>query len=199
MNKVLLTFLMFAGAGSAFAQSAELGFHVGAHRLRGSDLGTFTSDPTQPATSYSLKDGWRFGFRVTLNNGLFTGHEAFYGYNRTTLRSQAQTTVEQGMAIHQGGYNFLFYPVPEGSPVRPFVTGGAHFSNFVPPGSSATSGGGDTKFGVNYGAGIKIRISPMFLIRLDVRDYLQGKPFDIPGQSGRLHLLEVSAGFSLAL
>ena len=46
------------------------------------------------------------------------------------------------MAIHQGGYNFLLYATPEGTRIRPFATGGVVFANYVPPGASATSGGG---------------------------------------------------------
>jgi opacity protein-like surface antigen len=101
------------------------------------------------------------------------------------------------MAIHQGGYNILAYALPEGSPVRPFVTGGAHFNNYVPPGASVSSGGGSTKFGINYGGGVKVRVSPMFLIRADVRQYNTPKPdFFIDEPSGWLRQTEVSAGFS---
>jgi hypothetical protein len=46
------------------------------------------------------------------------------------------------MAIHQGFYNYLVYATKEGFRVRPFATGGGHFSNFVPPGVSVTQGGG---------------------------------------------------------
>ena len=51
------------------------------------------------------------------------GHEVGYGYNRTHLRFETETPpVEQGMAIHQGFYNFMVYGTPEGSHVRPFAT-----------------------------------------------------------------------------
>ncbi len=43
-----------------------------------------------------------------------------------------------GMATHQGFYDFLVYATPEGSKIRPFIAAGAQFSNFVPPGSSAS-------------------------------------------------------------
>jgi hypothetical protein len=59
------------------------------------------------------------------------------------------------------------------------------------------SGYGDNKFGYNYGAGLKFRINDSYGIRIDARDYVTGKPFDLPNNSGRLHNLELSAGFSL--
>jgi len=194
MNRFTLPALMLCLAASAPAQVAEFGFYGGVQRLDGEVLGTI------PPTTVSLTDGWRFGFRVTLNNWRFFGHEFGYGYNRTKLRfSDPSGTQEAGMAIHQGFYNFLVYAIPEGSPVRPFVTGGGHFSNYTPPGTSVTSGGGSTKFGINYGGGVKARVSERFGIRFDVRQYVTGKPFDLQGSSGSLKLLEISAGFSLLL
>ncbi|MGH9659268.1 MAG: hypothetical protein ACRD96_12045, partial [Bryobacteraceae bacterium] len=58
-------------------------------------------------------------------------------------------------------------------------------------------GNGVTKFGVNYGGGIKVKVSPMFAVRFDVRDYLNPKPFDLPGKSGWLHMLEAAASWAL--
>ncbi|MDX2154553.1 MAG: outer membrane beta-barrel protein [Bryobacteraceae bacterium] len=190
MRKLPLLALLFCSP-AAFSQVAEIGVHGGVSRLSGKEIGQLNT-----GEQLSLDDGWRLGFRLTLNNSRFFGHEFFYAYNRSQL---VYPDFKQGMAIHQGGYNFLVYALPEGSPVRPFVTGGGHFSNFVPPGSSAAQGGGDTNFGFNYGGGIKVRVSPIFLIRFDVRQYQTGKPFDLPGADGRLRQLEVSAGFSLAL
>ena len=103
------------------------------------------------------------------------------------------------MAIHQGFYNFLLYLTKEGSKVRPFATGGAQFSNFVPPGASVTSGQGSNKFGANYGGGLKVRVSEKFLIRFDVRQYIMGKPFGLYNASGALRLNEYSIGFSFVI
>ena len=184
--------LVFASA-TVGAQSFEAGFHGGVSRISGKDIGTQTVGGTDRIT---LKDGWRFGVRMTINNWAFFGHEIGYGYNRTGFVVQGAST---GTAIHQGFYNFLAYGTPEGSRVRPFAAGGVHFSNFIYPGLSVQQGGGSNKVGVNYGGGVKVRISPKYLIRFDVRQYLQGKPFGFPGQSGQLKLMEVSAGFSFHL
>jgi hypothetical protein len=101
------------------------------------------------------------------------------------------------MAIHQGGYNFLLYATNEGTRIRPFATGGVGFANYVPPGASATSGGGSNKFGVNYGGGVKMRITSLFGARLDVRQYTTPKPFGLPLAQGWIRQTEISAGFGV--
>jgi opacity protein-like surface antigen len=179
--------LLAASAVVSHAQVAEFGIGLGANRVGSRDIGS----------GYSLDDGWRLNFRMTINNWRFFGQEFGYAYNRTKLMFAEQD--QGGMAIHQGFYNFLVYATPEGSRVRPFATGGGHFSNFVPPGASATQGQGDNKFGTNYGAGIKVRATEKFLFRVDYRQYMQGKPFDLPGASGKLKLNEMSAGISFVL
>jgi hypothetical protein len=149
---------------------------------------------------------------MTLNNESHFGHEVQYAYSRTSLHIPAQpgtpATIlspgiapapasDQGMAIHQGGYNFLLYATNEGTRIRPFATGGVMFANYVPPGASATSGGGSNKFGFNYGGGVKMRITSLFGARLDVRQYTTPKPFGLALAQGWLRQTEVSAGFGI--
>lgn len=178
---------------AAFGQVAEFTVHGGASRLSNTELGSVS----QGTSGYSLDNGWRLGFRVTLNNWRYLGHEFGYAYNRTNLLLNG---VDQGgMAIHQGFYDLLAYGTPEGSKVRPFVAGGVHFNNYTAPGTSASYGQGSTKFGINYGAGVKVRMSEKFEVRLDYRQYANGKPFGIPGNSGWTRMNEISVGFGLAL
>jgi opacity protein-like surface antigen len=178
----------------AVGQVAEFSVHGGKSLIPDGEIGS----------GYSLGDGFRFGFRTTLNNWMFFGHEFGYAYNRTKLLINDQPLTDNqgnemsGMAIHQGFYNFLAYATPEGSRVRPFGTGGVHFSNFVPPGASVSQGGGQTKYGFNYGGGIKFRILERYGVRLDFRQYVTGKPFDL-GSSGKLKQNEISVGFGLFL
>src|SRR5206468_12786309 len=47
---------------------------------------------------------------------------------------------------------------PEGSKFRPFFTGGVGFNNYSVGGSS------NTKFGINYGGGVKVRVGPKYAI-----------------------------------
>jgi opacity protein-like surface antigen len=183
-------FILTAMSVSAHAQVAEFAVSGGVSKLQNGSL----------AAGYSLDDGWRMAFRITLNSWTHFGQEFGYAYNRSHLLLSGQD--QGGMAIHQGFYNLLAYATPEGSRIRPFVTGGGHFSNFVPPGASATYGQGSTKFGVNYGAGVKARISDKYQVRFDYRQYLTGKPFGgtngLP-VSGSLRQNEISVGFGFVL
>lgn len=198
MNLLALFLAVTAISVPAFAQVAEFSFHGGQSMIPDGDIGQGRS-----GERYSLDDGFRFGFRTTLNNWMFFGHEFGYAYNRTKLLVDGQPFSSQGqdisgMAIHQGFYNFLGYATPEGSRVRPFGAIGGHFSNFVPPGTSVTQGGGDNKFGFNYGGGIKFRVAGRWGLRFDFRQYNTGKPFDLLGE-GRLKQNEFSIGFGLML
>jgi opacity protein-like surface antigen len=195
MNKLLAAaFVVFSSV--AWAQSGELWFDAGQSLISNGGLGTdqvFGGSPND----VELTNGFRFGFRFGINTGGHFGHEIQYAYSRTQLKYNDQGGVEQGMAIHQGGYNFLAYATPEGSRIRPFGTGGVGFSNYVPPGSSATSGGGSTKFGFSYGGGVKVRVTDLWAVRFDLRQYTTPKPFDLPLKSGWIRQTEVSAGIGI--
>ncbi|MCC7498840.1 MAG: outer membrane beta-barrel protein [Bryobacterales bacterium] len=188
----LFAFALLTGT-AAFGQVAEFTVHGGASRLSNTDMGS----AAEGTSGYSLDSGFRIGFRITLNNWRYLGHEFGYGYNRSHLLLGG---VDQGgMAIHQGFYDLLAYGTPEGSRIRPFVAGGVHFNNYTPPGASAGYGQGSTKFGINYGAGVKARVANNFEVRLDYRQYANGKPFGIPGNSGWTKMNEISVGFGLVL
>jgi opacity protein-like surface antigen len=180
------------------AQVFEVGGQGGVSRLGSRSIGTIPGATAgDPRSEVELKDGWRFSLRATLNSGRFTGYEFGYAYNRTKLLIGGEDS--GGMAIHQGVFNYVLYATPEGTRVRPFATGGGNFSNFIPPGASVTSGGGDNKFGFNYGGGLKVILTDSLLLRLDARQYMCGKPFDLVGASGLLRQLEVGVGISFYL
>lgn len=215
----LAVVLFLAGAGSSWGQLFEVWFNGGESLMSNKGLGTLNVDangnpnPGASKDDLQLGDGFRFSFRMTLNNESHFGHEVQYAYSRTTLHTPAQpgtpATVfgapavpptpasDQGMAVHQGGYNFLLYATNEGTRIRPFATAGVMFANYVPPGASATSGGGSNKFGFNYGGGVKMRLTSLFGLRFDLRQYTTPKPFDLPLKSGWLRQTEVSAGFGV--
>lgn len=189
--------LLLLGVVSAYGQSAEFSVSGGVSRLNNTSLGVLND--TSGIVPYSLQSGWRIGFRTTLNNWRYFGHEFGYGYNRTQLRNE-NLQQDFGMAIHQGFYNFLMYATKDGSKVRPFAAGGGHFNNYTPPGASVTSGGGSTKIGFNYGGGVKVRISPIFAIRFDMRQYQNQKPFEfLQNRKGLIGQLELSIGFGLVI
>jgi hypothetical protein len=185
---VLLWFCLFAGLTSA--QVLELGVSGGASQLSNSTL-------SQPESA-KLNSGFRLTFRVVINPQEHFGHEVGYAYNRTNLNYAGAT---YGMATHQGYYNFVAYALKDTYKVRPFIAGGGQFSNFVPPGGSASYGQGYTKFGVNYGGGVKVRVSERFLVRLDFHQFLSPKPdFGfINAPQGWLRMNEVSVGFAYTM
>jgi len=193
--KLFAVVALLLGSNTAWAQFAEMWFSGGQALLANRSLGTASAFGGSP-DDYQLTDGFRFAFRAAFNTPGIFGHEVQYAYNRTHLRDNVNQT-ETGMAIHQGGYNFLVYATHEGKRVRPFGTGGFHFNNYVPPGASAASGGGDTKVGVNYGGGVKVRLFSIWALRFDVRQYDTPKPFNLNLKQGWLRQNEVSAGFGV--
>jgi len=94
--------------------------------------------------------------------------------------------------------------MPRGERWRPFVTGGAQAYRWGAPHFSAWPGGGSKNYGLNFGGGLKIKLLPHTLARLDFRDYIGGRPY--VGQlslaagslgGGHTRLLEASAGFGV--
>jgi opacity protein-like surface antigen len=190
----LATVLALVFSSAVWAQTGEFWFSAGQSLLSNPGLGADTAGTSK---DIQLTDGFRFGFRGGFNQGPHFGHEIQYAYNRTQLQFNDQGGVQQGMAFHQVGYNFLLYAMPEGTKVRVFGTGGVHFDRFVPPGSSLSSGGGETKFGVNYGGGVKVHLTKFYGVRFDVRRYDNPKPFGLPLAHGWLHQTEISAGVGI--
>jgi opacity protein-like surface antigen len=200
-----------AGSAVAYGQSFEAAVSGGRSLFTSgsASLGTSGTDPA--GAQYKMNDGFRLTFRMAINSWRFLGHEVGYSYNHTSIAMPATASINTGLPgqaggtvqtaaqnlsvpIHQGFYDFLAYATPEGMRVRPFACGGVQFSSFFPPGSSASYGNQTTKFGINYGGGLKARVSTNWGVRLDYRQYNTSKPFDFPNQKGRLVQVEASVG-----
>src|ERR1700689_1455350 len=180
---------------AALAQSAEVSMSFGDTLMKENILGIA---PDLQGTEYKADGGFRLAVRFTLNTKKYIGHEFGFGYSRTQLGEVGVAGSDSSMPAYQGLYDFLLYATPEGSAkIRPYLAGGAQFTTFVPPGGSVYSGA--TKYGGNFGAGVKVKITSMFLLRFDVRDYVTGKPFGntLIDQSGALHQIEATAGLGL--
>ena len=186
--------LVVLSAGVASAQSAELGLTVGWSAFNDSGIGSLTSFE-EGLLGANVGNGVRIGARWVTNSWVFLGHEFSYAYQRSSLEIGDQGS--QSMTVQNMYYNFVAHATPEGAPVRPFGTVGVGVSVFFPPGLSSLSGGGDNKFGYNYGGGLKFKLSDRFGLRFDVRDHVTGRPFNLPGASGRFHNVEYSSTFSL--
>lgn len=186
--------LAIAGAGIASPQAAEIGLSVGMSSFTDNGIGSLTSfeEGLIPAR---LGNGVRIGARWTTNSWNFLGHEFSYAYQHASL--QIGDNPSDGMTVQNIYYNFVAHATPSGALIRPFATAGVGVSVFFPPGVSSLSGGGDNKFGYNYGGGLKFKLSDGFGLRFDVRDHVTGKPFDLADSSGRFHNVEYSSTFSL--
>src|SRR5262245_44813060 len=197
-------------SASSFGQGFEASLSFGRCLFGGSDFGgTITQDPK--SAHYEFRDGFHLGLRMTINSYRFIGYEFGYAYNHSSLFLPAGTPIgvnrqgeivtttqgqTVGLPIHHGFADVLLYAVPEGKRIRPFVTVGGQFSSFFPPGASISYGNQTTKFGFNYGAGLKVRTSENWGFRLDARSYEGPKPFQTFNIHGRLRQLELSAGIS---
>jgi len=195
MQRVLCSVVLaILSAGAASAQSAEIGLSVGASAFNNNGIGSLRTfeDGLIPET---LGNGVRIGARWATNSWVFLGHEFSYAFQRTSLQIGANPA--DGMTVQNLYYNFVAHATPSGARVRPFGTVGAGVSVYFPPGASSLSGGGDNKFGYNYGGGLKFKLNDSFGLRFDVRDHVTGKPFDLADSSGRFHNVEYSTTFSL--
>lgn len=193
MKSRLFLFLFASTLPVAFAQNFEFSVEGGLSHLRNNVLGPDVFSTGAPAgANVTLGNGFRLAFIAGFDLYTHLGIEFGYAYNRTKLNFEGSNTT-QGMAIHEGFGDVLYYFTPQKLRIRPFVAAGVGFSNFVPPGATAQYGQGENHFGVNYGLGVKARVSEHIQVRADFREFETGKPFSL-GSSGRLFQDTVSAG-----
>ena len=209
MKKLAVVLAMACFSGMAWGQAGELWFNFGESILSNAGIGTTapsvfgTSEGTP--NDITLSNGYRFSFRFNFNVGDHYGAEVGYAFNHMDMNFnsaaaaglQSSTPLQLAMHMHQGTFNALYYPfTADKSRVRPFVTAGVQFDNFVPPGGQSFSG--STKFGANFGGGVKVHIHGIWAARLDVREYVMPKPnFGFSLTSGALWQTEVSAGVGI--
>jgi hypothetical protein len=196
MKKLAIVIALASFSSLAFGQAGELWFNFGESILSHSGLGTDAAFGGTP-NDVQLTDGYRFGFRFGFNSGDHLGYEVQYAFNHMDLKFNNEGGQELGMHMHQGGANVLYYMfTSDKAKVRPFVTGGLQFDNFVPPGGQSYNG--STKFGGNFGAGVKVHVKGMWAVRFDAREYVTPKPsFGFALNSGALWQTELSAGVGI--
>src|SRR5580658_3969788 len=105
MRKYLAVWLLGLSA-PVWAQNFETWFSGGQGLLTNAGLGTDQPFGGTP-NDVQFTDGFRFAFRAAFNSETIFGHEIQYAYQRTQLKFNDQGGTEEGMGIHQGGYNFL--------------------------------------------------------------------------------------------
>jgi hypothetical protein len=210
MNRSLPTALFLcAFLTTAQAQRFEFGATRAQFRVKSTELGSIAVDNRRDDdTSLTASQAW--GGRFTWNSPGYYGHELTYLQASGTLVAKTRQTVSREtientftdrVKIQTGAYNFLVYFMPRGEKWRPYMTGGAHLIEYAEPRFEEWTRGKSRHYGFNYGFGLKLIPSKHFLIRIDWRHYLSGKPYDLEFQDfgsigGRLSPKEASVGVS---
>jgi len=198
MKSTILAALFLCGSALVCGQSFEGAITGGPTSLSGASITSSLSGVPGSGDDVKLDDGWNLGFHATINAWKIFGVEFGYIYDRTHLLIGG---VDQGgMAIHNGFGDGVLYLTKVESRIRPFGLAGVNFSNFVLPGSSSQYGGGQNKFGINYGAGVKVKVKGMWMVRFDIRQFNTGKPdWGLPGVSGRLLQTQYTVGIGVGI
>lgn len=189
MKKLALLLAMGCFSTMAWGQAGEFWFNYG-ESLISTNIGSVS--PFDNSQQVSLTNGYRFSFRFDFNVGDHYGAEVGYAFNHSNLNFGGGE--QEGMHMHQGTFNAMYYPFTgTDAKIRPFATAGIQFDNFVPPGGQSFYG--STKFGANFGAGVKIHVKGIWGVRFDAREYVTPKPsFGLFNNSGALWQTELSAG-----
>ena len=212
MKKLLcvsLPLLCFSGA--AFAQRWEFGANRAYLNLSTKPLGSFSVEGKKDDDT-KLTARWATGGRITFNTPGYYGYELGYWQSKATITSLLRTTTNRvqttetltdSITLRQYTANFLVYFMPANEWWRPYITGGIHRTDYPAPRFEAWPTGKANILGFNYGFGIKLMPVKHFIIRLDARDYLGGKPYDLQYadplslSQGIYRNQEVSAGISI--
>ena len=199
-------------AATASAQTFEISASGGYNYIWRNTLGSLNAEDPKKEDS-RLKPGAAFGARLTYNT------KGYYGHEITILQTNAKfrSNVEQasGEIVEETGkarvtlasYNFLIYMMPNREKWRPYITGGIHGVQFGAPRIPSWPGGGARSYGGNFGGGIKLFPHKNFFFRVDIRDYITGKPYDLtypdplPGEGiqsgGIMHMIEGTVGVGI--
>lgn len=188
-----LSLLVISFAALSTAQVAEVSVSLRRSQISGNDLGSFGF----AELPVRLDSGYGVAVRLDLPSSRFLAHELSYGFDRDELKLSAES--QGSVTVHQFFYDLVLHLTPRDAPLRPFVVGGLGFSGFFPPESDLVQTAGITKFGFNYGGGLKFKLNRLLGLRVDVRDHVSSKPniLSLPDVTGKLHQVEFSAGVSL--
>jgi outer membrane protein OmpA-like peptidoglycan-associated protein/opacity protein-like surface antigen len=169
-----------------------------------------------------LTDAGLFGVRVTEN---LWNHWSLEQSFTNSIGADLYLNRTPGTTVNRQDFNqrtrtFMFNPVyhltEAGSRVRPYVTMGLGAVSYSPTSAAKEVGlalrpypaanlDTSTRFGVNYGGGVKIRLSNLFSFRFDMRGVTSGAPnFGLPATGpagsfyiptgGRAHMIQTTAG-----
>jgi hypothetical protein len=207
---VMTGLICWAAAGPMRAQTFEAGISGSYQRFKNVELGSFSAEqPRADDTRITGKNG--IGARFTLNTKGYYGHEFGYSIGRADLSATVRNVVDKitvtevrtdRIRTRQGTYNFLMYMMPNGERFRPFITVGLLLFDFGRPSLGDVSTVSHRTYGGNYGGGLKVKVAPHVLLRVDFRHNIIGKPYDLKYPDQRLgggiyQQMEGSAGFAI--
>jgi hypothetical protein len=196
----VVCFLSFAG--EVFAEG-EILFLFGAS-ISG-DISVLNDELSFRDVETAVKESPMFGLRVG-SYGFPFGIEGSFTYSPSSLTGGAfNDQIQANVGIFYTEANVLLIILP--GPVAPFVSGGAglHFLDFT---IADLVNFDRTKFGYNFGGGLKIAASRLS-IRVDVRDHVTtfglndlglgiiGELFGFGQSEGRIHNVELSVGLGV--
>lgn len=198
-------------AAIASAQTYEIAPVFGVMRPKQSSLlGSLPDNNDKRDDDTKIKYGQGYGVRVTLNTRGYYGFEGMYMRARHTLSARVnytglpEVTRQEKINVGYGSFNVLAYMMPPRERFRPFLTVGIHTQRYGEPRFLEWSQGSIRTFGGNFGGGVKVTLHRHVLLRVDFRDYIGGKPYDLSYKDetkiggGLLQTLEGSVGFSIA-
>lgn len=197
----------------ALAQRYEISPLISYPRFSRKALGSLNQTNNRD-TDTQLRGKYGYGVRLTLNTKGYYGHEIGFILNTADFRTDIATTSADGrtvtrtrktsqIKIQQGFYNFMIYMMPAGERIRPFVTGGVQMQRYGAPRIAEFDRGSQRSYGGNFGGGVKFKLMEHLNVRLDVRDYIGGTPWDLKYADqarfggGLFQQLEGSLGISI--
>ena len=203
----LAALLSFIALNGAFAQKYEISIIGGYPRLSDAPLGSIPLSEDQAPEDTKLKGEYTYGARFTVNSKGYLGHEFGYSQSRARIDTVFRGTDAEDnsferryrdrIVVSEGSYNLLLYMMPRGEWWRPYITIGGQTFHYGEPSAADWSTGSWRNYGINWGGGIKLKAGPA-LLRLDFRDYIQGKPYGLDFQSfnsgGLYHSMQGTVG-----
>ena len=194
MLKGLICAVVLTAAAASAQQQWEAGI-IGGYGI-GHDL-TVSNGFGNAATGY--KNGTVFGVYGGLNSYRYWSGEASYLYRDSHLKLESNGTNEDFPAhMHLITGDILAHFRPTGARIRPFVSFGGGIKVMVGSGDeskpqplgacgaaiapkcfAALTATTEVLPVGEVGAGVKVQVSKMFQVRLQVRDYLSQKPKDL--------------------
>lgn len=199
-------FMMLAVCASA--QRYEISPFYGYFRMSASGgLGSLQATARDLHTR--LKPGKGAGLRATWNTKGYYGFELSAAEARPILETAirpsgatADVIRSAKIKLRQGAFNGLAYFMPAGERFRPFITAGIELQQYGRPNIEEFTEPGSRQYGGNFGGGMKIRLFPHALLRMDYRYHMGGKPYDLTRENeratgGRQHYMEGSVGFAI--